>query len=232
MSINVYWACVEDEWPRSTEPELVSNVFFKSNKFDKSDNIQNCPSVKDFFKNLYIIKSLYSYNFFIEKNNLETKISSDFEGEDLFNKIILIRNLDKKLFSFSSKYCFFSDEDLKITITAPYMEDNFISNKTMVIPGEYNISKWYRNLDMAFYLKDGINNFSVEENDPIMYIKFNTDKKINFIQYIESKKLKKIRKSYIMSKKHSYIKRSLNDYYHIFKMKKTVLSEIKKNLVV
>ena len=55
MSINVYWACVEDEWMRAESPEKVSKRFYERGIKDKDflnpAAINYCPSFNTELKN-------------------------------------------------------------------------------------------------------------------------------------------------------------------------------------
>ena len=114
----------------------------------------------------------------------------------------------------------------------PFLMDNFISNNTICIPGKFDIGKWFRSIDIAFYLKDGHNNFKIKENEPLNYIKFDTDKKIIFKQFMMDTNVEKYLIPVLKSKSNRKSKpRSLYEYYNMFKNKKKIIKEIKNNLI-
>jgi len=113
----------------------------------------------------------------------------------------------------------------------PYLEDNNITDRCIVLPGELDIGKWYRNTDLAFYLKQNINEFQIEEGEIYGYIKFHTDQKINFIQYRQTEKLNTLLLDTIRSKNNKKKVFSMEKFYSLFNTKKIILKEIKENIL-
>jgi hypothetical protein len=241
MAINVYWACLEDEWQRAPQPSRVSQTFFGSIHPLKNENpsveeqngwipLKRCPAFNSYLKNMYEVKSLYDYSFFSTKDGI---MSNTFDA-NFFKKHVSLRSVEKKSFSFLNRYIFFSDCD-SLEMTAyihPVFENNGITRSCVLIPGTYDIAKWFRPLEMAFYLKDGHDVFSVEHNDVLFYIKFHTDKKINFIQFkIDDEIAKMYEQNVNLGRTFIHKPLKLIDYYNMFKSKKFILKKIKENIV-
>ena len=231
-TINVYWTCIEKEWLRANPPEPLSTSFYRDRKYDKNYpdvNMHFCPAFNNHLKNLFAIKSLYSYKFQIKDNNV---VSEDYD-QQFFLRHVNIKSIEKKLFSFNQSFIFFTDEEsLSTTLSIPpYLEDNNIMERCVVMPGELDIGKWFRNIDMAFYLKQNFNEFVIEEGEIFSYIKFHTDKKINFIPFRQTPKLNDLLFDQIDSKINKKKVFSIEKFYSIFRTKKLILKEIKDNLV-
>jgi hypothetical protein len=231
MSIIVYWACNENEWLRSKEPDPVYKNFLKNIK-DKNTNIELCPSIKDYMKNTFSIKSIYDYNFEISENN--QNVFSSLYDQKFFDKHVIVRSRTDKLFSFSQDMIFFTEEKT-LNMSAgifPFLENNNITRNCITVPGTFDIGKWFRLTDFAFYLKNNINKFEIEENETYQYIKFNTNDKIIFKQFKINEKLNKYLLDITNAKEFRKIKiRSLENYYSMLKHKKYIIKEIKNNLV-
>ena len=230
--INVYWACIENEWMRASAPEAVSSLFYKDRKFDKSlpdVNMHHCPSFNQHRENMFALRSIYSYKFEIRDNNVGT---GDYD-QQFFERHVNIKSIEKKLFSFQQSFIFFTDaESLPVTMSLPpYFEDNNITDRCVVIPGELDIGKWFRNTDLAFYLKRNYNEFCIEEGDIYCYMKFHTDQKINFIQYRQTDKLNNLLLDVVRSKNNKKKVFSIEKFYSMFRSKKMILKEIKENLL-
>jgi hypothetical protein len=153
--------------------------------------------------------------------------------QSFFNERVAIRNLDAKMFSFKTNtFLFFTDaQSLPITYPIhPYLEDNNVSARIMPITGTFDIGKWFRPLDFAFMLKNDFNSFKIEKDEIFAYIKFHTEEKINFKQFVISPELTNFTKDCTVLTKFPRLKR-LQNYYKIFKTKKVILNEIKKNLL-
>lgn len=231
MSITIYWACNEDEWLRAEEPNSVYKNFIKNIK-DKNTQAEFCPAVKDYTKNTFSIKSLYDYSFEILKDT--GQIVSKMHDQEFFNKHVTVRSNIDKLFSFSQSYVFFTEKkSLKMSASVfPYLEDNNITKTCIPVPGIFDIGKWFRVTEFGFYLRDNINEFKISQDEIYQYIKFQTNNKIIFKQFIINEKIKKYLLDVNVSKNYRKIKnRSLQEYYLMLKHKKYIIDEIKNNLI-
>lgn len=233
MAINIYWTCPEEEWMRATEPESVVKRFYEL-KIHEGENpnaaINYCPSFNAYLKNVYAVKSLYDYKFSVSKN----EINSTMYNQDFFEKHVLIRSIEKKFFSFSNRYIFFTDsKSLQMSAYQhPIFEQNEISKRCMIVPGSYDIGKWFRPLEFPFVLKNDFDNFSVKYNDVLYYLKFHTEEKIVFKQFYFSDKLKTMTDQIFSTSINKMTKFSgLSDFYAKFKIKPLILKEINSNLL-
>jgi len=235
VSITVYWSCLENEWVKASQPENISKKFYEigitSNDKNSPDAINYCPVFNSYLKNTYAIKSIYDYKFKIENNNCFTE---DY-NQDFFNEHVNIRNIEKKFFSFYQRYIFFTEEDSleMMAYQYPIFENNKITERCMLLPGQFDIGKYFRNLEFPFILKNDFNEFIVNENDVLYYLKFNTDKKINFKQFKMDSELlymmQSNRQANLFSKSKKPI--SIDLWYKRFKGKKYILEKIKQNLL-
>ena len=234
MAITVYWACGEEEWIKAEQPEKVLNRFYKmgfgEKDFSHPAAINYCPVFNETFNNVFAIKSIYDYSFKIENNN----IILNMYDQQFFNQHVLIRQLEKKFFTFDMKYIFFTDED-SLEITAyeyPMFEQNEITKRCMMFPGKFDIGKWFRTLEFAFALKNDFNEFSVSNEDVLYYLRFHTKEKINFKQFKMTSSLVNI--LHANNKVNHFSlnpKTNIKDFYNKFKGKSYILNEIKQNLV-
>lgn len=230
MTINVYWACIEDQWMLADPPDSVSAIFYKKYSFEKNEPqswINYCPAFNSNLKNLFVLRSIYDYSFKIENNN----IISESQDQNFFNNHVTIRSFNKKFFSFKNNYIFFTDvPSLKVTFYEfPFLEDNNITQRCMIPCGIFDIGKWFRNTEFSFFLKQNINDFKIEKNEIYSYMRFHTDEKINFIQFRYNFKLSEYNKDGFQLTKNPL--KSLENYYKSFKTKKLILKEIKENLI-
>jgi len=231
MSKIIYWACDEDEWLRAKKPEPIYKDFIKNSK-NKNLQIEFCPSIKDYMHNIFSIKSLYDYNFKLKQNTGQA--FSDLYNQDFFDRHVTVRSQEEKCFSFNQRFIFFT-EDKSLTMSAgifPFLENNNITKRCVVVPGMMDIGQWFRRLDFAFYLKNEYNIFEIEENEIFLYIKFDTKEKIEFKQFRVSKQLFNFLRDIEKSKESRKLKnRFLDSYYKMFNNKKYIIKEIKENLI-
>jgi hypothetical protein len=230
MTINVYWACIEKEWMLASPPESVASIFYKKNLIDennRSSQINYCPAFNDNLKNVFAIKSLYNYEFYMTNGSLR---SNDYDQE-FYDDHVLIRSYEKKFFSFKNSYIFFTDEpSLKATFYEfPFLEDNNITQRCIPVAGQFDIGKWFRGTEFAFYLKQGHESFKIEQGEVYSYVRFHTDQKINFIEFQYSDKLKKYNQErYEAISKVPRLKK-LENYYRMLRHKRLIIKEIKEN---
>jgi hypothetical protein len=230
MSINVYWACLEKNWMEANAPDQVFSIFYrnyKPNLKEKDSLINYCPSFNSNLTNLYTLKSLYDYEFTIEGD----KITSTMYDTEFFDAHVLVRSIENKFFSFYNKYIFFTDEDsLNVTFYEyPFLEDNNITTRCMIPAGSFDIGKWFRNTEFSFFLKKEFKSFKIEKNEIYSYIRFHTDKKINFIQFRYNDLLDLYRGDGWQLTL-SPLKK-LENFYKNFKNKKLILREIGNNIL-
>jgi hypothetical protein len=231
MSINVYWSCIEDEWMLAEKPESVASRFYKNFPVDIKNpalSIQGCPFFNKRLKNVYAIKSIYNYSFYIENNNVYSKDHT----QEFFDEHVFIRSVEDKFFSFNQRIIFYTDEkSLNVSVHEfPVYEENNITDRCKIIGGEINIGKYFRNVEFPFVLRKNYNEFKVEKGEVLYYIRFHTEEKINFIQFRFNDVLLKYLKDYRAVKNLGYIK-TIENFYSLPKNKKLIIKEIEKNFI-
>jgi len=232
MAITIYWACLEEEWMRCKEPSSVVKHFYETHSCSSTNKLMGmnfCPSFNLSLKNTYELKSLYNYNF----NVVDGRVVSDMHDQNFYNNHVIERSIEEKFFSFSQMKVFFTEEkSLKMTVGQfPFLEDNNITKRCAVLPGTFDIGKWFRPIDFSFYLKKDYNEFKILEEEIYSYITFHTEQSIDFKQFYPSPTIKQLLSDVLLSKKYLIGKRSLENFYSMFKTKSMAIKEIKKNLI-
>jgi hypothetical protein len=227
MAINVYWACLEEEWMRAEEPAPVLAPFVKSHSNEKS--VISCPGIRNALTNIFSIKSIYDYEFSFSNG----VTMSSMYTQEFFDKHVITRNVTERLFSFSQEFIFFTDSpSLMVTGNLmPYMERNNVTKNCIPIPGSYDIGKWFRPVEFAFFLPEDVDTFKVEQGEIFQYVQFHTDEKINLIPFRPSEQVLKLLKETMRSRNNKKFAMHLEYFYKTFKLKKQVLTEIKENIL-
>jgi hypothetical protein len=238
--LNIYWAPLSDQenndWSLMySEPVTLFSYMSKNKIESKADKFFSCPAVKGLTQNTYIftntIESEYLYDF-SDGKKIITPVSS---------KYLAYRNQrdasikNGPIIMFNMSYVFFSDEPLLATFSSPYFSNCEYMKSGSFIPGEFDIGRWFRpyNCEMQLWSNSGSIKFNHDE--PLLYVKFNTDKKIKMNRFDLNDKLKKIFTTNISTQQWYDTKKSLSTYYYLFnraKMRDVILTEIKKNLVL
>ena len=130
-------------------------------------------------------------------------------------------------------YVFFTEEDVKLTLTGPYFTNSSHTKHGAVIPGQMKINSWFRELKLEYTLWAGNNELSFEKDEVLAYVNFDCEEKVKLVRFEMNDKLKSYTQSCgSASSWESFV--PLADRYKRFKqthMNKMVLNEIKKNLI-
>lgn len=231
----VYWSQTQSVDPLSTittgirthKPILVTSI---NDKMFKDQLYQRCPAYSNYIKNLFYVSAPLDYNLTIKGN----QCTSTYYDQHFFERVVEVRDIYSKLFSLALYNDFVPECDsLEISqIPAHLHKNNFIDN-TILIPGTFNIGKWPRTLSPSFHVIT--NNVSFNEGDPLYYVKFHTNEKIIFKEYISTDKILFLKKKLVDSNLYKNKFFNMDYYYNLIskkpRFKKMILDEIVKNLV-
>ena len=205
-----------------------------------------CPANKTILNKILVVKSPVDLEYdIVENNNNELGESSLRElGEliitpraprwikDILNSNATRTKNNQIIVQFNLVSCYLlSEESTAATILPPFLHDSPL-NKYKLLPGEYDISKWYRSLHPALILPNDQEKIVVKRGQVLFYILLNTDKKINLVHYHATDKLL----DYITdcnNVTHFTPKKNLKYRYNLFdekKFKDKILNEIKQHL--
>ena len=236
--MDVYWSVLPEIKGiiRAQEPINVAKTVI-ADKRNRSlvtktpiDNFEDCPAVVNALKNYYGIPSIVDY----EVEFTSTGVQAKEHNQEFFNTAFVLRNREEQMFSLKLPYIFFCEESLEVSQVQPFMERNYVNDNCMVIPGKFDISKWFRGFEFTCYLKSSANNvFKVKEKDSLFYLQFHTNEKINFKHFHMSRTLLDYFSLGIDAKEYKPKYKNLDYFYNLFKnynMKGKILKEIKNNL--
>ena len=180
------WSILYKE-PKSINNYLTSNVNKNRNKDVNNRAYMSCTAFQRITNNLFVIENPMSSSYLFDntiestsKNSLSVMIKRE---PQLNNQI---------LFEYDYPIIFFAEESLEIQYTPPYFLQAPHLQYGAVTPGQYNIGKWFRPIQTEINLWDNIKEFAIKENEPLAFVNFLTDKKINFKLFHMSPELAKI----------------------------------------
>lgn len=201
-------------------------------KEDKLD-VLKCPAFKEEIKNTFVYYAPYDYTFEYDKNGkpLMSHLSGDKQkmAPETVNFDDSKGVYDFRLIqTFSSMGpIFFSEKSLSMSTLPPYMHNI----KAPMVVGNFDIGKWFRNVHPA-YVMSNINKIEVKRGEPLLYVKFHTDKKVRLSYYDLTDDIYSIVAKTAMVKT-AYKNAKLNELYNFFTnslYKKKLLKLIKENL--
>ena len=242
-TVNVYWSPHPSHELGSGEWNMIypnPKTLFNELKELRVTNRENqntffvCPATNDKFKRTFVFRSgmggKYEYDF-TGDNQIINPLTEEFLGCSVRRQPITEIG---PLIEFYYSWNFFSEEPLDAVFSAPTFHQPKYFKYMAPVPGEFDIGQWYRpyNFEVQVWGKKG--KMELEYNEPLIYVEFRTNKKINLIRYRNTAELSAI--SSHNSKSPTYWGKhlGLRERYNRFKassMREIVLKEIKKNIV-
>lgn len=209
-----------------------SDIKEKIDKDSDSPQIVACPAVRDILKNTFSFSTSaaadYVYN--DKTKNFESRIKGYIGLDEVRSP-----NLKNKLqLTLSLGWIFFSEEPLRVEITPPYFSDADHLAYGSLVPGTFDVGSWFRPYVAEFILKEGTKELVINNNEPLMFARFITDKNVVLKRFVMDEKLKRIERSCAASGNIFGRGFSLENRYAIFtktQTNKKILKHIKNNLV-
>ena len=221
MTITVYYTEHDNVFVYPPEPVL-------KNLPDRvTGAITKCPSFLQELKNTFLIRAPFYYELEWDGEQIRTDIAD----QSFFNTYVAIRDTKTGFCSFlAPKMYFFAEKPLVMQLkSANYHANEFTKNITL-IEGSYDIGRHFRKVEAAFFM-DG-RKITIERGEPLYYLKFLTEEKINFSPFQFSKNLKDLIEPRFELRKTKF-NTSLDFWYQIndnFYGKK-ILKHIKQSLL-
>lgn len=142
-----------------------------------------CPAVTDFMKSTYVFKSPIDLSFDLEVTNTFSKIYCENISQDIFDSIVDIRFLENEergesqypLIGIDFLNTFTCDSSVMLQVFPAFMHYNDFTSKTTVIPGEYDINKWVRPVELVFEVKNRTEQIKIKKGDALSYFKFSSN---------------------------------------------------------
>ena len=193
-----------------------------------------CPAVSSKFKKILVFKNPTKNSY--EYGTDETGFYIIPTIEPYIN-IISIREealKNKPTFQTGLSYLFFADSPVELFFTPPYFHEPKHTKYGACMPGEFNIGKWFRPYNFEFQTWSKKGEFHLEENEPLFYAEFKTDRPILFHRFTMSSQLKKYSEAHSNSLKILGRFQTLLERYEKFEQvgyREKILTEIKKNLI-
>ena len=187
MTVNVYWTRAIA--PGSGERHFISPLRFQEPVFLTKHipykeflgpSMLHCPGMVDELKRTVVIKSPVGVSLEYEGTNLKV------HGQDPeFGSIFFGQPQGKNgIHQLGFGYIFFADKPLMATNLSAYYDNNSYTENTNALCGSYDIGRWLRpGVRPLFQMKPGKKRIDIKEGDALMYVKFNTDEKINLVEF-------------------------------------------------
>jgi hypothetical protein len=191
-----------------TLPNLANNV-------DQSNNYYACRAAQVSQKNMYVINHHRTSTAELSGSIYKPALKSDdvlwsARGATYDNSYSVDYNLS---------WIFFSEDDVNLRLTAPYMHQNTAVLSGSLASGSFYINKWFRPINISYQLWQGVNSITITENEPAAYIEFDIDNDIELIPFTLTKEIFDVAVGCLNTKKH-LSNQPLQNLYDRFTRKK------------
>jgi len=237
MAITVYYGIVNNRAgfgfnEFGFEPEPTTKTIIDDLGLDPSteaSNIFRCPSFQGYIRNTYKVTATFDYNLTWDGTN----ITSTANDQNYFNEFVISRDVKKGCFSYLDPglHLFADTDALEVELIPAIFEKKPIY-KGITLPGEYDIANHFRKIEWAFVLSEP-QTITINNGDPLYYIKFKTTEKIEFKRFYINDELKELQRSITSYRSLTNKTVPLTWYYNVVKKyyKKRFLKLIKQNLL-
>ena len=242
--ITVYWAPAQflldnESWNFVyQEPKSVSKDFYDN--LHKGTDSSRCPAARFFYHNTFSINSVIEDKFRFPQGMLYDLYNTDeihmrlpVDTNVAIEKTRQNEMIDHVNLSYNLAWFFFSEEDLMMRFSAPYFPASSPMKGARLASGSFDIGKWLRPVNLEYYVPLDVTEFSVEEDQPLAFVEFDTDRPVVLQRFNLNQRLANIVGEIVESDRYGFL-RSLQDRYNLFKktrMRDIIIAEIKKNLV-
>ena len=196
-------------------------------------NLRYCPAFTRLLENTFALKFPFEAN--LDMSDPTGQIGVDRYGPDFWNNMLNVRSRGLNLYSVPLHYIFIAEDSLEMSVTGAHFTQNEFTNNTLVVPGQFDIGRWVRPLDLAFYLKDGAPGVHFEEGADYAYVKFHTEEPVTLKKFFPTPEFNRLVFDNIHSKSYKKnIIEKLSYFYDLYRESKVhsrFIKEIKANLL-
>jgi len=209
------------------EPKRLLNKVVEDHQ-NTTDNrlkaLLRCPAFSNYSKNTFYIENPIETEFDIIDGEL------NYTSENYYHSKV---SAGQKTMSYGLSYLFFCEDNLEMLMTAPHFSETNYTDYVKLIPAVFNISKWFRPVNLEMMLIGDKKHFKMKENEPMAYFSFLTDDKVELRRFELNDTLRKISDTCATVSDWWKNVPLINRYDRFLKTKtnKLVMKEINKQLV-
>lgn len=179
--------------PECVKPLLDENYYpyislvKESTAIRKGAIFLKCPAHTDFLKNTFIFCAPFDLTLDVEVHDQGmSKIYCENISQEVFEKIVDLRfvydherGIDPyPIIGLDWLNTFTCDKSLMLQVFPAFMHKNDFTDKTTLLPGQYDISQWIRPVELVFEVRSNKEKIVIKKGDPIAYFKFHTEESI------------------------------------------------------
>ena len=204
-----------------------------------------CPAIKDVSRQVYAVTFKINESSTINPKALKEYYDNDANSLESQPKEWLPISEDNPLLTcnrnsslenhvnvnYGRSWIFFADEPVVAKFTSPWLPPVSPAPGDMVVPGKYDIGRWFRDFHVDYFVPLGTTSWTYTDKDPIFYIELETDREVVFKRFDirHSLKLEEIAEECMLTSRNTKKPYGLLKRYDDFKQKgyiSTMLSEL------
>lgn len=160
---------------RAKNPKIPTN---RKDQVTRQSSYHLCTAVHELTNNMFYLNAPFDINLALDSDGqlLPTERSDWFveRGQTMDDAF----NVD-----FDYEIHIFSEEDIDISVTPPYLHKSSIPQYGFVSAAKWRISQWFRPVVIIFQLWPGVRELKIKKDEPLVYMSFDTDRPIVFKQF-------------------------------------------------
>jgi hypothetical protein len=230
---DIDWTGSLGQYPYPNLRTLSSDLMADKNPHRGPSTYLSCPAATDVFKTTAVIYNGIPCEYVYDLSDHQNPRVEPKTDKYLNLKIPRPPALNNKpTVEFQLRWFFFAEEPLVMRVTPPMFHQPKYTKYASAVPGSYDIGRWLRPLVFEIQMWEDRGKLVFEENEPLMYVSFETDKKVKLQRFVTSKELAE-------HSVHGLVRTwaegmGLDKRYDVFEnsgMREIVLREIRKNIV-
>lgn len=209
---------------------LLADLLPRRNKETNGDNWFQCHAFLASVKNTFILRLPFSTSFGLDNELGVFPIDSDPENM----RFVALKQPSVKeslTFTVRGNWIFWCEEPLEMTSMPAFYHPKVFNG--YYIGGSFDIGRWFRPIEGAIQLEQGVNAVAIQRNDPIAYVRFQTPEPIQLKRFYLTKELEELCWGCIKYKRHEP-QRALSFLYSKFTDKglnKVITKRVKESVV-
>jgi hypothetical protein len=172
------------------EPDsLLTDLLPRRNKETNGDNWFQCHAFLASVKNTFVLRIPFDVTFGLDTELGVIPISNNHENM----KFVAIKQpsvIEAHTFAIRGNWIFWSEEPLVMTSMPAYYHKPIVDG--YYIGGSMDIGQWFRPIEGATQLNPNVNTVSFKRNDPIAYVRFETDEPVQLKRFYMTKELEEL----------------------------------------
>lgn len=148
-----------------------------------------CPATRATTKNTFAFSSMIN-----DSHSFAPGVLTDMAGENgemqipSDGKLALIRPRKSSIenhinLMYNMSWLMFASEPLEVRVTAPYFPPSAPCPGALLSPGQFDIGRWYRAINLDYHIPVTTKRFEVAQDQELFYLEALTNKKVRFQRY-------------------------------------------------